>query len=458
MKLLIMDTRAAVMLKQTFLTILSIRHTIMKLLQRPQQSDIDLESQMLLPQKTFEDDPINENEAVRISNDYCPESGHAEERTPYAEGPSRVFLYSDGISKDCLALFISEDIVSKIQEVTDDKRILKNYEKIHGEISKSVFNAKIAIERLEDNLVRAESEHQVQELQKELECNRLKLQDLAEEKDALADRLRIFRINLDFSRNATQNLFEQILGDAKLLEEPENDQPDIPCGADRSSNSIPRSQRSDLDDSKSSNLDPEELLRKAAKEKLLNCTEELQEIQEKFDTWPEVVEQQSEIYENDLANGEQVPTRSEFDLEMLRESMRITSYLVKVEKEREQAREHAIALGAVDEDWGKPRYEYMNDPWEAESCTSGEMIAYIKTRSWSRVERWVQSVSNALDGSSTHNHAPEPTDLDEWDAEPINVGEGCVSAVAYDPVERENIRGWQMIEEVAHERFKALSC
>ena len=500
-----MTNRAALVFRQTLLTVLDISQKLARLLRAPEPPGNDLESRVL----TYSPESSDERFALlqrrcsetseRIGNpeNYCEgnRSSNVDNYViadhpgyvPYAEGPARVFLYRDGKSNDSLAFSINKEMITVMQDVTEHKHILQKHEIQHNDILSQVLRAERAIEAAEEIYADAETEDTAQKAQKEVESQRLKLHAAIKDRDLMADRLRIFKLNVEFTKDTAHALFEQALDDANLLGSHNADASGTPCEAGVSSHSERGSQRSDEDKNENNHPDPDELFRKAAFEKLMYYTKDLEETQEQWDTWPGKAEEERELYDDLLARGEDVGTQSEFDRYELGRGMEITSYLVKVEKEQEQAREHAIALGAVDEDWGKPMY--MNDPWMAESCTAEEEIAYQQTRNWGRVERWAQSVSNALNGSisqpdqtpepidldncdmdgsssqpnqmpepidldncdmdgssSQPDQMPEPTDLDDWDAKSINIGEDCISANAHDSIERRNIKLWQMMK------------
>ena len=458
-----MTNRAALLLQQSLYTVLDLSKLLAKLLRPSAYQSNDLESQVM----TYPTE--SSDELFALLSRSCSETSHRmqnlqnhgednyissvvnyvvrdpHQNVPYAEGAARVFLHRDRKSKDSLALFINEEIVAAIQDAADEKRRLRKHEKLYNELSSQVLRAERAIEAAEEIYANAETEDEARKAREEIECQNLKLQTAMEAKDVMADRLRIFRINVGFTRDTACAFFEQALNDANLLDSTNANTSDMLSEAGVPPQSGRSSQRSDEDRSEDSCLDPDELFRKAAWEKLRYYTKDLEETQEQWDTWPDKDEDEREHYEDLRARGEDVGTQSEFDRFQLEQGMRITSYLIQVEKDQEQAREHAVALGVIDEDWGKPMY--VNDQWEAESYTTDEMIDHMKTKNWGRVERWVESVSKAVDKSSTqHDQAPEPTDLDDWDAETINMGEDCVSAVAHDPIERNNTSRWQMMK------------
>lgn len=286
-----------------------------------------------------------------------------------------------------------------------------------------------------ESLARAQeagSEEEVANLQREIEEEEMKRQQLYERRDALGDRLRIFGMNLEFAKEASQAFFEKVLGGADLL-----NLPDVNSAAGThipNLGSNPVVLAKDTNDAAAQSA--EEDTGRAVFEELICRGRDIQLTQQQFDGFQSDCSLQRKAYEASLANGHDVPTRTNFDLMLLDHGMKITACLIEEEKAYELAKDRAKALKVISEHWGDPEY---NEPWEAQSAPEDEVVAYQKTRNWSRVEDWRQGVSDSSDETIS-----EPIDIDEWDAKPVNLSDS-ISAVAHIEHESKNIKRWQDI-------------
>ncbi len=468
-----MGTRAASMLKLTFLTFLDLPQILTRLLQKQGYSEKDIESQVPSCQLTFEDEILSappgysSRNSMEANGAYQDEEdpasgGHesdfenTQSHIPYAEGPACVFLHNDGNSRDFLALSVTEEMVSMIQKVASHKTILRKHEKIYAKLTDRMSSVERTIRQIEENIAKGGGEDETEKLRQDIECRGLKLQKACTERDVMGDRLTIFRMNVNFAKDAAQSFFEQSLGDADLLDPPSTGSPTTEGESEGTARSRHNASASSGGASESPSPSPEELLRQAAWGQLMDRSRELHEIQERFDTWPGECDRVRQDYDDCLANGELVPTRSDLDQNLLQEEMGITSQLIHVEKEHEMAKEYAIAIGAVDEDWGQPMY--YGDEFEAQSWGDEEEIAHQKKKDWSRVEAWRLGVSAAederamisIDHTEWANGAAcldetmsEPMDIDDWDAESIDFAQDSISVVAHDEFKAKNISRWQ---------------
>lgn len=464
-----MDTCAATFLKQTFLTVLGIPQKLSRLLQKSDTSEKDLESQvppspllfgneaLLVSSKQPFENLLGMDEAGYQDDRDTVLSGHRHETentqgmTPYADGPARVVLHNARTSKTCLALTVNKEMVSMIGEVAKHKQILRERGKLYAKLVGKLSDIERAILEAEANLREAKSKDESQKLQQDIEGQKSRMQRASTERDLMADDLRVFKLNVEIAQDAAQAFFEPLFGGASLIEIPRLDSVAASSELQGTGSHSPASSgETDGSDRPS----PEELFRQAAQENLMDQREELLKAQRQWDTWPSVCDRERQIYEELLANGEPVPAQSDFDRSFLKAAMDITACLIKTEKEFEMAKEHAIATGAIDEDWGKPQYY---DEFDAQSWTNEEEIAYQQSKDWSHVDDWRHRVSAIPDGRlveptytdewveavDPNLFLSEPIDIDEWDAEPIDLRQDSISVVAYNAYQSKNIRRWQ---------------
>ncbi|KAL6714568.1 hypothetical protein ACLMJK_007993 [Lecanora helva] len=456
-----MSLGAALVLRRTLWAVLDFPLILSRLFQKPKYSQDDLETQAPMYPPTHESstsemtptlertnvvraydasDPSDERRTATNPGQYHQKAGSD---APYAPGPARVFLHTDAKSRDHLALTVNKEMISVVQEVAEQRQMLEKHQKLHTKLSEQMTRVKRAIESAEENNAGAENDHDAQHCVEEIERQKAKLEKLSNERKIVANGVRIFKMDLGFTKDAVQAFFEQVLTDANLLNPIDEESMSTHTETDQlyPGNDVVSDH---ANSSGCSLLDPEDLFRHTAEEKLAHFSQDVRETQEQFDTWPNTYEEQRETYEALLAQGDDVPARSEFDRIMLAQEMRITSYLINVEKEKEQARKEALALGVIDEDWGRPIY--FNDVFEAESWTNDEEIAHQQTKNWSHVERWREGVSASWNiGTSDDQEVltSNPPDIDEWEVESIGFAQDSVSVVAHDEYQSKNIRQWQ---------------
>ena len=465
-----MDTGTAVIFRRTVLTIIGIRRLLTRLLQRPTDIEKDLESQIPSPPPTFKDEshrsssrspfqsPTGRETASDKFENHSIASGSRNrgevtpEEVPYAEAPTRIFLHNDGDlhndgeSKDVLACLVTKEMVCTMQEVINDKQALQKIEKLLDKLERKAQKTQKLVIEFESRIVDAESGDEAQNLEQQLECLRLKAQEAHSEKDSMTNRLRVLKLNLELSKDAVQNFFENLFSDAGLLDAPcqESEREPEETGSSTNKSNVPES----------SPPNPEELFRQMAEEDLFNKQAELRKTQEEWDNWSNFYDSELEEYKQLLADGEPVPTQSVFDQCLLYKRMELNTYLVKTGKAYDMALEHAVAAGPVHSDFGKPVYF---DEFCLESWTNEEAIAHQQTKDWSRVYEWLQRIPTTLDEeliSSIDTDALdeiedpnistlEPMEIDEWEVETIDLGQDSVSVIAFDAYQSKNLKRWQ---------------
>ena len=279
---------------------------------------------------------------------------------------------------------VTKEMVSTIQEVLNDKQALQKSERLLDRLQRRAQQAQKLVMQMESRILNAESGDEAEDSQQQLESLKLKAQEADAEKDSMTNRLRVFKLNLEISKDAVQDVFESLFNDAGLLDAPYQEPEPEETGSSTNTSNV----------SESSPPNPEELFRQTAEENLLNKQAELRKTQEEWDSWSNFYDAELEEYKQLLADGEPVPTHSVFDQCLLYKRMELTTCLVKTEEAYEMALEHAVAAGAVHSDFGKPVYF---DEFCLESWTNEKQIAHQEDKDWSHVYDWFQRIPTTLD-------------------------------------------------------------
>lgn len=441
-----MDTPAGMMLRQAFFTVLSISHILTRMLNLSNYSAGDIEAQRPISLLTSEESSFRD--FPRWTSESSEGTGYEASSGRSSNGRHDGVKETQGDPVDGLnpTIVANDQMVSLVQDVADSVQTLRKHEKIYEDLTEEILNGERRIDQARTDLECAESEEDALWLQGEIEQQEFRTNHVHEERKALDERLRIFKMNLEFAREATQAFFEKTLREAGLLALPNADTQDTADDILETHNPRASIEASIGDDNQILSPSAEELSRQEALEDLREAQSELILAHERFDVWPSKLEYHCKVYEERLMNGESVPPRSEYDRSFLKHGMLLTTDLIDAEKKLELVKVNAQTLGAVDEYWGFPVYE---DTWDGESAPEEHVVAHQRTLDWSRVENWREKVADSLEEIvSEPMEDPEnqdQMDVDKWDAKPIDFSQDSVSVVAHDEFKSEYIKRWQKL-------------
>ena len=440
---------------------------------------MDVESQSTILPQVFEDeafrcmqDPASEhlaefsfNQSTRSHSSNFHEStgdnDHAQSTPQYAQGSCQVVRHQETPENDCLALLITETMVEKIQEVIDDGQELQDFEKRYSQLGRKEIKAQRDLDHARDELATVASDNGTQGPQQdEVHRQEAVLSEIERQRDELRSRLEIFKSNVVYSQKSAQKFFEDALGAAGLLKLAEVDTHNIEESPEESpkSNSSPGNT---VIQSPTSPPSATELLGRATFEEVHKLSNNLAEAQQLYDGLEAKYAEDQVMYNEAVADGDDVPTRSEFDCMFLKYKMGLTTYLIDVEQKYEEERANAIALGVIASDWGTPS-EYGS--YSAETTPKNDLIKAAR-RDYTTVLAWMDDVPdlgkaemtvasnvsediNLSDERLNHSESiPEPTSMDEWDAKPVEISDS-ISLIDFGEITGKNIRRWQ--NQVGH--------
>ena len=467
-----MDIGAGAFLRRTITLVLS--SSLLLIFWRIEDKNKDIESQNMTLLRTLEDEsgvvqnrdsdgpmthakPSSMRSICSINDRAVSDTESSQLPRNLADEPSRVIVHQETPEKECLAMLITDSMVSHIQEVIDDNEELKRHKKQFECIGNEIETAQDRVERARESLAAAADDQEYQDCQDVLDHQESILTKACEQRDELSPRLRIFEMNVTYAQKASQAYFEDILGKASLLKLPQDEVPqnDYAPMADMDHETTRASSKGDQAGG------AEELLRRATDEKLTQLSQDFEEAQQLFSGMEAKYERDEAMYDEAVAEGEEVPTRSEFDRMFLKYKMGLTTYLIDIEQKYEEERANAIALGVVASDWGTPS-EYGS--YTAESSPENDIIK-AAGRDYTTLLAWMDDVPNLdkagmavntdLGEDNTfsvermiHSESiPEPTGMDEWDAKPVEISDS-ISLIDFGEITGKNIRRWQ--NQVGH--------
>ena len=378
-------------------------------------------------------DPINLSAA-----NTDPEDDHIDQeglpQPQFTEGPSRFVSAKDG-SRNCVALLVNEEFLAKLRELLQEEHDL-------SVLNQPLGIAKIDCDRLERSLrdgqnalETAESEEQAEEHQKIMELQRSELCRIQQWKDELEKERGRIKSNLELSRDRTQWVLETAMRKADLLgperplpaillrekppkdteeeEEEEEEETEVeatqyPVPA-RSSAVTVTSNHSEVE------VSQEELQRREAYEAFIEHSQYLELVQEQFDDQAGLYRENLAEYQEMVAAGSTNMSRSEFDRRKVRYGQQLTRGLIDAEEEFGEAKERALALGAIGSDYG---HEFNWGPDYEESWPENKVVEHNASCDWTFVESWMDTIPD-----STSQADNDSVEIDEWNAEEVDVND-----------------------------------
>ena len=180
----VMGTRAAILLKQTFLTLLSFPYILSKLLRSVGETEKDLESQISTPHLTFEDEVFSTSHrepseeagssggaAFPDRKDRCSigleihgegTSGKTMQDPPLRNCEKPTCSHSSDGTESCPALAINQDMIFAVEEVMNSKRTLRKHEKQYEKLLEEIRVTGRSVDRARKSLENLQSKNDVQ--------------------------------------------------------------------------------------------------------------------------------------------------------------------------------------------------------------------------------------------------------------------------------------------------------
>ncbi|KAF2837535.1 hypothetical protein M501DRAFT_995483 [Patellaria atrata CBS 101060] len=175
------------------------------------------------------------------------------------------------------------------------------------------------------------------------------------------------------------------------------------------------------------------------------------ELRKAFEEKEEEYNSELAVYENMLAQGEDVPSREDFDIFFLQRNMEITRLLVKAEKDLEAAKER------YEEAWGfhpDARYHPNNqdDGWDY-PLSLEEIAETIVDRA--SIKAWLSGLPDIevtqMEDADKEEESKFDQSSDSWEAKSVAISD-AISAHAYDEFERRCIDRWMAVKTAQLEK------
>ena len=359
------------------------------------------------------------------------------ERLPppqFTEGPSQFILAKDG-PRDCVALLVNKTFIDKLQDLFNENRDLRILDGSLRQARREISEIERSIQRAKENLETAGSDEIADECRKTIEQRGQELLHTRQRKFELEKEYELIKGNHELSTNHTQWVLETAMKEANL-QGPEKPLPAILIrqeGHNPTENEI-EAEAVDAEIEVSAQptptgsplgsvaLDqselprcPEDLERQAAWDHYIQREQAVDLVQAKFDNQRQNYQENLTKYLQKFENGATMMSRSAFDRRSVQYGQQLTRALIDAEEEFEQAREHALALGAIGSDYGQ---EFYYGAEYEESWPENKIAEYNASQDWSSVEGWIEEIPD----SSSQADA-DSVEVDEWDAEEVDVND-----------------------------------
>ena len=356
-------------------------------------------------------------------------------RPPYTDGTSRITMVNDG-TKNCLALLLTENIVSKICEIGREIRALEEKEDLFRDIDMDVFETQALIGGL-----RAVLKHEDREqshVHRELDRQISKLHKFRQQRDSLAEELEILRINNQNSRDQSQKMFEQVLRESCLLEL-EGPESQTAAEAHRA-DMLPEGSATVSIYNASPAPSLGEIQRRTAYSDMMQGSWDLANVRSQFDNRQEEYDYEKAEWEKAIAEGRCTTTRTDFDCWMIERVRGLTRDLIDSEEFCKDARAHARAVGVPVNGFDQTS-DFMDrdDDGYRASKDASEMVRVDRDR----IQAWRDVVSVSQDLSVSEDF--EPVAVDEWDARSVDLTDS-ISVVDHQGHSK-RIKRWREIGE-----------
>lgn len=143
-----------------------------------------------------------------------------ESSPPYTDGRSRVILANDG-TKDCLALLLTPALVAALSQTTHDILALEKKDGAIERIEAEVIDLAGKAANAKETIRNPRYQDRMEEMQLALEILQLKRQEAEERKSKLKIEQAPLESSLKFARYESQQILEDALLEASLLNPPE---------------------------------------------------------------------------------------------------------------------------------------------------------------------------------------------------------------------------------------------
>ncbi|KAL8782997.1 MAG: hypothetical protein Q9213_004954 [Squamulea squamosa] len=352
---------------------------------------------------------------------------------PYTAGPAQVVRANDGL-KDCLALLLTSELVTKISQIATRARRLEYIKGNLRRMKHEVETEKNMIEYKTDAIQDTTDQKKIAQINREIEDTQKRLAAAVKCVDAIEDEIMTLTDNLAFSRDQCQEIFEDVLGKEDLLEVSD---PEVAREVDPMSLSESKygakpsmSQEAILDAEGQSGeetigVELEDVVRRTAKEEFEEKRNIFYTLDEAFEHRQENLAEEKAEYLRRVRDGTCGLSQTEFDLLALEDFQRLTANLKQAEEEFEDAFKRAKQLGVLDDHDAYYQQSIFSE-WSGGYPMSLEhaMAGCAPTE---RIRYWQDSIDQSPDGAGAEPWANPELEPERWEMEDCDIKSVAIS-------------------------------
>lgn len=467
---LIMETRAGEFLKRTLIALLSSPLMLTRLFSHANDDAGDIESQTTPDLLTHK-----HTSATHHSKD-LKGSGSSLTLQSICSISIRDSYRDDGVQTDAfntgdpgphtnVNLIVTEEMVWSVQKIVDDRQELEQHKKQYDFLEHQILYLESSIDNVTQDIATADNEDETVNLQEEINRLHTDLENTQKQRDELGGRLKIFKSNVDFARDNSHDIVQDLLCKAGLLNIPAPEDQEARTPSETDDGPYQRS-RSMKDPTRS----PEEIFRQETLDKLDAAWQELEEAQNLFDNRKAKYDADEAEYTECIACGRDDTTRSNFDRMFVTYLRDLTTHLIERENDYENQKANAIDLGFIRPDWGTPS-EYEDDDSVSIASDSPELaVQRALEQDYTTEHNWLQTISCHLDEATWEPMdieirdgeesgfekvaSPEPVGMEYWKATKVKMSDSTsVVGDILDSPMRKHVQRWREMNEVTRQEF-----
>lgn len=346
------------------------------------------------------------------------------ETPSFTDGPSRIVMTSDG-TKGCLALLLTRGMVNDLNEVLSGTRKVNKLEYEVDDLGREITHAAIDleffladIEALSGSADKTVKEAKIKEDMKNAEE---RSQQAASRKKPLEESLHWEKRNLEYSHDKTQEVFQRVLSESRLLQVDEESAETGERALKSVYNTGPGRSEAPTR-SLETMISVEELNRRVTYEEVETRREHFHSLNDEFENREAFYDSEFREYQEAVEDGSCVLPQSEFDRIFIRNISRLTRALISAETAYENALARARALKIVGNEFEQESdfVDYEDDGYRA--SYEADMAAGVDRYF---IDRWIE----VTEESENQEEDPPIDETDEWDARAIEISDS-ISMVA----------------------------
>lgn len=330
---------------------------------------------------------------------------------PYTDGRSRIVLANDD-TKDCLALLLTPTLVAALNQITHDILALEKKDGALERIEAEITDLAIKATNVTEGITHPRHQDRKEEMQLALEILQLKQEDAKERKSKLSKGMLPYEISLRFARCQSQQIFEEALLEARLLDAPEQGSPlefqDVDDDDDHDSDTLAEDSFDAPSMYEGTEPSPEQQLLREANLDVVASYDVLKNCRASFEN--RKADYDDKLAEFERSEMEMECTRTQFDHQHIQHVHVLTKDLISAEEAYRAAKAKARALELPPDAF---------DHLVVDETRRSEEEGTKPDRERERIEAWTRAVLPDQDVEALEEK--QSLTFDDWNARPVEI-------------------------------------